>query len=534
MTFYRIALLGHPVFSEGDPVWDCFEQLSVEGHAVEIIDLERFPGVFDSDGNPDERALEAFRRRFKPDYIAASGESAEEILSRLERSSCEGSAVPFRRFVVFGYVGKDNFGDELIFSTICDEIARRYPDSFVTLIGHDPEATLRRHGVVSVTMDMKLEADIILDGASALVFMAGIIFDDPFVDWTAGPIDLFLNPRSEIAGQTAFVLMAAMHGTPSVFLGIGAGPLSNPDAKRLVALSARNGAFFVPRDVKTEELLLAAGVPETSISTKCDLAFLAKSDNAFAPADYAQPYCVVSLRDHRTKDEGFEGRVADVLDRVWEGNGIRPLFIDLAPEDGAVHRRVASLMAHGEEARFFGTALDTDAAIDTIAHAEFSMAMRLHCSIVSNAHGVPSLGFDYNEKVHAFYEQMGQLAFLSSMDESAAETLQRIELLIEQRDHLSEELSVIVEDRKRRAVEAFDILGGLANRNPKRQEKRHLYTRSTSIEEVELVEARACANRRAQELQELRAKLDGIEKSTSWKVGCAVTVIPRIIKDRLS
>ena len=44
MTFYRIALLGHPVFSEGDPVWDCFEQLSVEGHAVEIIDLERFPG----------------------------------------------------------------------------------------------------------------------------------------------------------------------------------------------------------------------------------------------------------------------------------------------------------------------------------------------------------------------------------------------------------------------------------------------------------------------------------------------------------
>lgn len=153
MTFYRIALLGHPVFSEGDPVWDCFEQLSVEGHAVEIIDLERFPGVFDSDGNPDERALEAFRRRFKPDYIAASGESAEEILSRLERSSCEGSAVPFRRFVVFGYVGKDNFGDELIFSTICDEIARRYPDSFVTLIGHDPEATLRRHGVVSVTMD---------------------------------------------------------------------------------------------------------------------------------------------------------------------------------------------------------------------------------------------------------------------------------------------------------------------------------------------------------------------------------------------
>lgn len=540
MRYYRIALIAHPTYSDDDPVWTCYEELVAAGHAVEIVDPARFPDVVDATGAPDETALKAFRQRFRPDYISKGGESASQILAKLEDSG-KGSLEPAKRFVVFGYVGPNNFGDELIFSLICDELAERYPESYVSLIGHDPQATLRRHGVVAVTNEMKFEADVLLNGASALVFMAGIMFDDPFESWTAGPIDPFLNPRSEIGGQAAFTLMAAARGVPSVFLGIGAGPLSNPDAQRLVRLEALNGAQYLPRDATTEQLLLDTGVPSASIERKADLAFLVDSQRYRGAAEgrlkalgvQCGSYVAVALRDHHTVPAEFVSQMAEALDQLWEQQGLRTLFMDFAPEDEEIHRHVRDAMKHGAEAVLFGLTYDASETIDALSSAKLVFGMRLHCSIVANVCGVPSVGLDYNEKVNAYYRLMNQERNLLPLNASSADLLEVAENVLASYDAAREELGAMTAANKLLAKEAFDKLDDIVRAHPTAYARRIVYPRTVSPEELALHACQEELRVANAQLEAAREELAEIKHSTTWKVGATLTALPRKIKDRL-
>lgn len=577
MKYYRIAIVAPMEYAQDDPTWRCLEDLRLAGHAAEVVDPRLFPGSVGVDGQPDAQVLAAFLEQFRPDYVSTGGQTADEIVEQLRSNPQAGSESPAQRFVVFGYVGPGNFGDELIFSVICQQIGRRFPNSYVSLIGHDPVATLRRHGVVSVATDKKLEADVMLSGARALVFMAGIMFDDPFVGWTAGPIDPYLNPRSEIGGQAAFTLMAAARGVPAVFLGIGAGPLENSDAQRLVRLEAAVGARYFPRDGETERLLLDAGVPKDQVHRKADLAFLADAAASAGCADalLAQGglkpgcYLAVALRDHRTVPEGFVETIAAALDRVVESRGISVAFVNFAPEDGVVHERVRAAMRCSDRAYVLDTGDDEEAVIDLLARAAAACAMRLHCSIVANACGVPSVGFDYNEKVAAFYELMGRDSLLVPMDadddriadaigaaleeggcaaavlspdaaEDAATRGEReageshaglvVEATIEAGlASLSERASVC----RALASEAFDELERIVFETNPPLERRTFYARSVSIEELELRDVRARLSAADQELSAARARIAELEDSTAWKVGRGITAAPRKIKDAL-
>lgn len=544
MRYFRIAIIAPMDISDDNNTWHCFEQLRLSGHAVEIVDPRVFPSILHSDGSLNREALAPFFARFQPDYVSLGKESAQDILHALARSNISGFEKRIRRFVVFGYVGPGNFGDELIFSLICRELNRRWPGAHICLIGHNPQTTLLQHGVVSITTEMKLQADIMISGADALIFMAGIMFDDPFESWTAGPIDPFLNPRSEIGGQTAFTLMASSRNVPVFFLGIGAGPLSNPDAQRLVRLESSVGARYLPRDPETEQLLLNAGVPKTAIERKADLAFLIDptlSDGA--ALDYLQTcniavnsYIAVSLRSHRTVPSGFEKNVATALDKSIETLMASVLFVDLAPEDHEIHSAVLQKMKRQDAAHIISQTNDLRFIIDLLAKAKCVLAMRLHCSIVANACNTPSIGLDYNEKVNAYYRYSGRESFLLPMDSPADRIVSALSQLANSNSSSNQllQLSSTFHDL---AIQAFDRLGQTIEPRTPQQEIRRIYPRSISLEEISLRNAETRIIEVCEKLSKAEADLfqqtsllEEMKASTSWKVGRAVTALPRFLK----
>lgn len=538
MRHYRIAIIAPVEYRADNPVWRCFEDLRLAGHAVELLDPRRFPDIIDERGNPSRRALAAFLERFRPDHISTGGESACDILARLEGTGA-GSEEPARRFVVFGYVGPGNFGDELIFSVVCDQIEGRFPGAHIQLIGHDPAATLARHGVVSITCDQKLDADVMLRGASALVYMAGIMFDEPFAWWTAGPIDPFLNPRSEIGGQAAFAAMASLYGVPPVFLGIGAGPLSNPDARRLIGLEVRCGARYLPRDRETERLLLAAGVPSSRISRKADLAFLIDREAARGAASELMGslglrdggYLVVALRAHHTVPEGFSDAVARAIASICSRRGIDVAFVGFSPDDLAVHEDVATRLGRGVRSVSVGTDGPVARTIDLIARARAALAMRLHCSIIANACGVPSLGFDYNDKIAAFYELMGRGYALLPMSAGADDIVCAYDRMEGAGDDDLGQIRRRAGACRALAGQAVDELQAIVEgTSPLPPEPRVLYPRSVSIEEQRLHEVERERDAALAELAAAREELGRVRASTTWRVGSALTALPRALR----
>ena len=144
---------------------------------------------------------------------------------------------PAKRFLVFGYLGKDNFGDEFVFSLILREIRKRWPEAVVTAIGQDPQATFARHGVTSIEPDMKFEMDILMNGAAALVFMAGVVVRRALLRLDCRKDGAVSSIRTlKYQGRFSCVQLAWMHGTPTIYLGNRrGGPLQTPMHKRSCA-----------------------------------------------------------------------------------------------------------------------------------------------------------------------------------------------------------------------------------------------------------------------------------------------------------
>lgn len=538
--YYRIALISPFPLSPDDPAWNVYEELRCAGHAVEIIDPQRFPCILNPDGSLNEPAFELFRSTFKPHCVALGSESARDILAACH-TACENGLPamerPAKRFLVFGYLGKDNFGDEFVFSLILREIRKRWPEAVVTAIGQDPQATFARHGVTSIEPDMKFEMDILMNGAAALVFMAGVVFDAPCFDWTAGKTELFLNPYSEIPGQVSCVQLAWMHSTPAIYLGIGAGPLANPDAQALMRLAGLCRPLFAARDAETANLLEKAGIDPNLIKQTADVSLmLAKEREAFVhPAQC--PRIVVALRDFPSIDEDFPRRVASALDECIERHGASPLFLDFEPDDRAIHQRTADAMRHGEEAAF-ETARTNREALALIGSANIVLATRLHGSIIANAFGIPSVGFDYNEKVRSHYKLMGHEELLCPLDASSDHMVKALDLAFDQRDSLSQRLQSRTDQLAHNSLQNFELLADMVESHEAHPKPQRLYDKHLTREAYELAACRAeleTARALCQEAQAAVEKLQNenaeLRESTAWKVGRALTALPRAVKD---
>lgn len=535
MRYYRIALVAPMNYSPDDPVWNCFEFLRLEGHTVEVIDPRRFPGVL-RDGAPDLAMLHSFLNRFKPDYLGDGHEGPEGILKSIEASGRRGHDKPSSRFVVFGFVGPNNFGDELIFSIICNQLEARFPNAHIQLIGHNPLATLSRHGVASITCEDKISADVMIRGARCLIYMAGVMFDDPFEQYSAGPVDLFLNPHSEIGGQTAFTVIASLYNVPAVYLGIGAGPLKNPDAQRLVRLEGRLGARYLPRDAETERLLLDAGVPANQVHTKADLAFLVQSSIDSLPSTgilgqlrlERNGFLVVSLREYRTVPEGFVPVVAHALTEIATHHELPIVLADLSPQDASIHEAIATNLSSSCRLLHVENDHPLGDFVELISSARATIAMRLHCSIVANACGIPSIAFDYNEKVGAFYQKMGRTDMLMPMDASADMIISAFDAIQQNAGNDSNRIAQNAQSCRNLANEAFgELVDLLSNLAAPDCPQRIFYPRSTSLEEVQ-------RNQALEQLHLAEAEIHSLRSSTIWRVGQFATALPRALKRRLS
>lgn len=550
--YYRIALIARPRHASDDPVWRTYASLVAAGHAVELIDLDSHPDALLPDGSVNASSLKPFYGAFRPDLVTTEAESPEAVIEACARSGAVGMSAPAKRFVILGYIGEENFGDELVFSLICRHVRETCPEGYVSLIGHNPRRTLAEHGVVSVDVADKFAIDLMLNGAAAFVMMAGILFD-LFFDTTAGRIDFMLEPEWEIPGQVACVQLAWMHGVPTAYLGIGAGPLSNPDACAYLRLAGELGAVFCARDHETVRLLTNAGVPDESIIPTADIALtLAIERERYVMANGAHDVLLVTLRDFPSVDGSFAERVARALDTLARRHDVRPVFLDLAPEDGELHARVRELLSPAVQEFAEHRSVQTiPEVLRTIGTARAVLAMRLHGSIVANAFGIPSVGFDYNEKVRAHYEQMGIERLLLPMEASAADISRTLNSCFDEHDalssHIDEQLARVragdgravgansegaVDSLVRRSLLNFEALDKMVAQHPNAPRPMRLYrkTVASSHERVEALEQELAAVR--EERERLASELREIKDSSSWRLGRILTAPARLVKDR--
>lgn len=442
---------------------------------------------------------------------------------------------PAVRVVLYGWFGAQNFGDDLLLELVHARVREHYPSAEVLVIGANPHQIRMQHGLEATEPHQKRCICEWLDGAAALIYCGGLMFDDP-LGQTAGEAELAFDPWIDPAGQAAICSLARMYDVPTYFLGIGGGPMDTPAMQRYAKLMSAVGAHFLTRDHNTSDLLLAAGVGPRQVSSYADLSFGAKryvdKHVAFLDSEEAwrwlqaqgRSYLVVSLRSCHRNLPDLASRVAQALDGVCERRDVSVLYLPLDADDVGIQRQAYDLMEHKERAYLIGQRPTVETILGYISRSSATLSMRLHCSLLHMVFGKPAVGLNYNDKIEAQFTAIRQESRLLSLDASAKDMSALLVDALDASGSFADEVAdVMAQQQALVDAEFCELFAAIDKVVTKRSNsaitrpKTYCYPRSVSLTEQELGRARS-------EVQRLQAQVASLERERDAAV-CEVAAV---------
>lgn len=344
------------------------------------------------------------------------------------------------KFVISGFYGLGNTGDEAILEAIVDNLKAAYPNPDITVFSLNPEQTAQAHGVKAVYRAWRREnrakwralreADLLISGGG------GLLQDAYPTKFLFGPLPYYL----------LIVLLAKLSGTKVMFFSQGIGPVTSRWGKFLMKV-ANLANFITVRDDYSKVYLEKLGVtrPKTVVTADIVFAFQEKPDaacQASLPLKGGEKLVAVSVRPWFGRQLQFE-QMAEVLDALIEQRGVTPVFVPMeGHHDWHAAELVQSHMNHVDKTLMLGTAFTPNQYLNFIRGCEMTIGMRLHALIFSTIAGVPHIGFSYDKKVKSLLERSGMWAYSAELDAIAVPTMVAHALHI--LDHREETASVVL------------------------------------------------------------------------------------------
>jgi len=361
------------------------------------------------------------------------------------------------RFLLSGYYGFGNLGDEALLQVIVERLRARWPACAVDVLSGDPAGTVKAYGVEATPrMDLGRvreavdRADVVLSGGGgllqnvtslkSLVYYAGVIR----------------------AGVRA--------GKPTMIFAQSIGPLDFW-GRHIVRAFCKGIATATVRDERSRALLssLLPGVP---VERSADPVFLL--DPAGEPLDLAAeglagaggPLVVVSVRKWQGS-EATSRALAGVVDRLAAKYDARVAFLPMGgPSDAEVAttiiRRCASTPVLLPD-------YPLGHAAQVIERASLVIGMRLHALIIAARLGVPFLALPYDPKVSALLEDLqypvAPLFVPGQPLPSSDELDRRVDDAWSRRDELAAHLVSVRPQIERLAERNFDVLDDLVTKS---------------------------------------------------------------------
>lgn len=353
--------------------------------------------------------------------IARSGTSwlgrtrEQEVLEALAES------LPSAKHVVLsGFYGASNVGDELILRSISERIEAADAAAQVWVAAENPEQVERNHGLQAFPRKVLPRALHAARTASAVVLGGGGLWHDYTFERAGGLLSLFHAPQISIAGFGALPLMGRMFDAPFHVVGMGIGPLSDPDAKRMVRFLAGHAESIMVRDA--ESAAHAAEVcpfPER-VRQAPDVVYGLQLPQIPEPDEVAalraRGYRIVGLNLRPWAHTDEDALVECIATALIDASTQQPIALIGIPMqagervDPLMLGRVAARVGDAVPTLVLKAPLSTDALIGVLASLDVLVSMRLHACLLAHRLGRPVVGIAYDPKVANHFAELQRSA----------------------------------------------------------------------------------------------------------------------------
>ncbi|HZG71140.1 MAG TPA: polysaccharide pyruvyl transferase CsaB [Chondromyces sp.] len=325
------------------------------------------------------------------------------------------------KFVISGFYGLGNTGDEAILDSIIANLRTEFDNPDITVFSLSPEETARQHNVHSVYRAWRKEnkekikalrkADVLISGGG------GLLQDAYPTKFLFGPLPYYL----------LIVLLAKLCGAKVMFFSQGIGPVTSGWGKFLMKL-ANLADFVTVRDQYSKDLLQKLGVtkPETVVTSDIVFAYQRKEDDACLrslPLKGGEKLVAVSVRPWFEQVKQFE-QIAQVLDYIIEEKKVTPIFVPMeGHHDDEASKKVLAHMKHADQCHILGTDFSPNQYLNFIRHCDLTIGMRLHALIFSTLMHVPHIGLSYDKKVESLLKRSGMWDYSFVLEEIDVEKM---------------------------------------------------------------------------------------------------------------
>lgn len=306
------------------------------------------------------------------------------------------------RVGVSGSYGGMNLGDEAILQSIISAI-RDNVDAEITVFTHNPEDTLRRHGVELAVPVRRLGRKEVMPEVERLDLLiiggGGILYD------------------AEAKTYLREAVIAHEAGVPFMLYAVGAGPLKDPGIQEHVRRVLDSASLVTVRDRPSLRVLEDAGIKREIIIT-ADPALLLNPEpldtEVILSEGIAQHRRLIgmSVREPGVaapdiREEHYHDLIANAADYLIDRYGVDVVFVPMEPKfDLHQAHSVIARMVWPNHASILQGEYTPGQVMTVMKRFDFVVGMRLHFLIFAALQGVPFIALPYAKKVLGFIEEL--------------------------------------------------------------------------------------------------------------------------------
>lgn len=303
-------------------------------------------------------------------------------------------------FVISGYYGFHNNGDDALLLAIVEEIKKAKADARLLVLSQRPEETRDLYRVDAISRVNPFKLFGAFKRAKVLLSGGGSLLQD--------------ETSSKSLWYYLFIIkLAKLCGCRVMQFANGFGPVKRRLNRTLTAKVINECVDKITlREALSETAMREIGV-KGDISVTADPAMLLEGigENELNKLFEKEKiptgdYVAVSVREWKKNPGGFEENVAESIKAFAEKHNFNVVFVPMQyPHDVNISQRIAHLI--GERAYVPENKLSIREAIGVVGRARLNVAMRLHSMIYSVSKGVKTVALRYDPKIDGFMEYVG-------------------------------------------------------------------------------------------------------------------------------
>lgn len=355
-----------------------------------------------------------------------SAQRAESIRNTLTESSPRA-----RRVILSGFYGARNLGDELILRSISRALQRADAATQVVVAAENPRRVELEHGLQAFKRSDHFTSAHEIHHADAIVVGGGGLWHDLTFSRAGGLASLVTDSTISIAGFGALPLLGSVLRVPSHVIGMGVGPLQDPDAQAMVRFLVERCESVLVRDQTSADLLAEAGAPMEKVEVAPDVVYAVDLESEESDRDELLEALgqdrkdgrrILGLNLRRWKDQRMPELVNATAQAINTLAGSGPVTVLLLPmQEGSSHDRhilgeVSALLHPDVLVRELPPNSSPGLSLRLLAACDAVLALRLHALLLAARMGIPTVALTYNPKVTRHMQEIGRAEFSLALD----------------------------------------------------------------------------------------------------------------------